>query len=418
MSGQPSSPSSVISTTAPSPAKKRKRPDADAEELEVDVTAPEPPSKKALRKAKKGKNVPIKLLPRVEAQTQTSSPEDEAIVTSQPPKRSGYGIWIGNLPWSASRSDLRTFITSDTNITDDAITRIHMPAPNESATGLRSFAKPQNKGFAYVDFSTQTALNEALTLSETLLTGRRVLIKDSKSFEGRPDKPKEEEDSTRKYSGKPPSKRIFVGNLDFDATKEGLKEHFSRCGEILDVHMATFEDSGKCKGYSWVEFDTIEAGQAAVRGWVNVEQKREHTAGEDESSQEEDKLKSKGKPRLRKWWVNKFQGRLLRMEFAEAKEVRYKKRFGKGATTQQGSITDVTRESKDAENTRAHPSKYQPDASILHDSRDGVQGRYSKAPLNPRKIDARSIKPGAALAAAPRLQGSIVASKGKKTVLA
>ena len=414
MTSQPSSPSSAISTSALPSAKKRKRSDADTEELEVDVTAPEPPSKKALRKAKKGKKLPIKFLPEVEAQTQTSSPEDEKAVTSQPPKRSGYGIWIGNLPWSASKSDLRNFITSDTNITDDAITRIHMPAPKESATPLRSFAKPQNKGFAYVDFSTQTALDEALALSETLLTGRRVLIKDSKSFEGRPDKPKEEEDSLRTYSGKPPSKRIFVGNLDFDATKEGLKDHFSRCGEILDVHLATFEDSGKCKGYGWVEFDTIEAGQAAVRGWVNIEQKREHSAGEDESSQEEDKLKPKRKPKLRKWWVNKFNGRPLRMEFAEAKEVRYKKRFGKSATTQQESTTEVTRESKDAD----HPSKDQPDTSTIPDSRDAVKQHYSKASSTPRKIDARSIKPGAALAAAPRLQGSIVASKGKKTVLA
>ncbi|KAG7001321.1 hypothetical protein G7Y79_00032g066740 [Physcia stellaris] len=418
MSSQPSSPSSEMSTSALPPAKKRKRSDAATEELEVDVTAPEPPSKKALRKAKKGKNVPTKSLPKIEAQTQTSSPESENVIMSQPSKRSGYGIWIGNLPWSASKSDLRTFITADTKITDDAITRIHMPAPKESATALRSFAKPQNRGFAYVDFSTQAALDEALALSETLLTGRRVLIKDSKSFEGRPDKPKEEEDTLRKYSGKPPSKRIFVGNLDFDATKEGLKEHFSRCGEILDVHLATFEDSGKCKGYGWVEFETIEAGQSAVRGWVDIEQKREDSGGEDESSQEEDKPRSKGKSKLRKWWVNRFQGRPLRMEFAEAKEVRYKKRFGKSAKTQQDSTTDLTKESKDVKITRAHPSEDQPNGSTLADSPNVVQQHYNKAPSNPRKIDARSIKPGAALAAAPRLQRSIVASKGKKTVLA
>lgn len=393
-------------------SKKRKRQDTTAEELEVDITAPEPPSKKALRKARKAKQTPAEPLPNDKGKVHPGS-DDGKPEPSEPAKRSEYGIWIGNLPWSASKADLRTFLTSDTNITDASIMRIHMPTPKESAATSRSFVKPQNKGFAYVDFTTQTSLKEALALSESLLTGRRVLIKDSKSFEGRPEKTNENQDAAVK-SGKPPSKRVFVGNLDFDTTKKDIQEHFSRCGEVLDVHIATFEDSGKCKGYGWVEFDTVEAGQAAVRGWVEIEQKGEGGDSEDEEQGTKEKSKTKKKPRPRKWYVNKIYGRPLRVEFAEGKEVRYKKRYGKKSTTEQEASANPDAKVAGVEATVALPLNEE--ASNSSGPRN-TKSRFSE-PRKPRKIDARNIRPGAALSAAPRLQARIVPSQGKKTILA
>jgi len=398
-------------TPPPSPPRKRKRDQSTIEELEVDVTAPEPPSKKALRKAKKGKIVPSAKAakPTISEIHQSDSDDKEVPAQTVPAKRSEHGIWIGNLPWTATKSDLRNFFTKDTDITEEMITRVHMPAPSEAANAAsRQKIKPQNKGFAYVDFSTATPISEALALSETLLTGRRVLIKDSKSFAGRPEKAKEEDVLTT-YSGKPPSKRIFVGNLGFDATKEGLHEHFARCGEIADVHVATFEDSGKCKGYAWVEFEEQEGGEAAVRGWVNHEENEDiedEEGGKDGSDEvQEEKTKPKRKPKLRKWWVNKFKGRPLRMEFAEDKAIRYKKRYGKDGTakTNQNSREDPT-EATSADTT-------QPPDESHSSTKPRPQRTYP-----PRKVDARTIKPGAALAAAPRLTGGIVPSLGKKIV--
>ena len=405
------------STSPPPSSKKRKRHAPGLEELEVNIAAPEPPSKKALRKAKKGNIVPNDSSSKTHPVVETPNPNDDRAELVQQSQRSEFGIWIGNLPWSASKLDLRNFLVSDTTITDDAITRIHMPTPKDSTATLRSPAKALNKGFAYVDFSNQTTLDHALSLSESFLTGRRVLIKDSRSFEGRPAKPKEEQDTITSSSTKPPSKRIFVGNLAFDATKEGIKEHFSKCGEVLDVHIATFEDSGKCKGYGWVEFDTIDAGQAAVRGWVDFYQNQDQNNDQGLSEQEEEQSKPKQKPKTRKWWVNKFQGRPLRMEFAEAKEVRYKKRFGKSTISQQDSSSHTLGESDDVKDTADDPSEHR-----FGRSKDsGSQNTESTRTANPaaaRKVDARTIKPGAALASAPRLQGNIIASKGKKTVLA
>ena len=390
----------VVITPPLSPSRKRKRGERIAEEIEVDVTAPEPPSKKALRKTKKGKAAPAAPIlgsKSVAVQSGSISVEDAPAGASAPSKRSEYGIWIGNLPWTTTKNDLRSFLTKDTDIPDSMITRLHLPTPSQGIiANSRQRVKPQNKGFAYVDFSTDEVLAKALALSEKLLTGRRVLIKDSRSFEGRPERNKEQE-TTIQNSGKPPSKRIFVGNLDFETTKQALEEHFTRCGEILDVHIATFEDTGKCKGYAWIEFADLEAGEAAVRGWVSFNKADSENEDEEIAAAlaEEGGLERKKKPKLRKWWVNRLLGRPLKLEFAEGKDVRYRKRFGKVSSDAKDGMTVVDPDP----GSMAQPS-FKESTS---------QKRY------PRKFDARKVKPGASLAAAPRSTGGIVESKGKKT---
>ncbi|KAL9583854.1 MAG: hypothetical protein Q9212_002472 [Teloschistes hypoglaucus] len=426
-------PQPIDPDSAPESSKKRKRPTEASEELEVDINAPEPPSKKALRKAKKGKiAVHSKSTSNAAAPIPRTPPNDghpgpitqaaEATngEAATPNKRSRYGIWIGNLLFTTTKTDLRTFLTASTQITDTSITRIHMPAPS-GASSSHPKIKPQNKGFAYVDFSTAEALAEAVALSETLLAGRKVLIKDAKNFEGRPEKKPEDIDTKKAAAGnvkpgKPPSKRVFVGNLSFDTEKGDLEEHFAQCGEVLDVHVATFEDSGKCKGFAWVTFAEIEAAEAAERGWikkapygVDDEDEDEDDVNEDDVGDPATSKKPKGKPKHRKYWVNKLNGRPLRMEFAEDASVRYKKRFGKDANV----------------NTKPNGEALEPEAPAEPQTGEGMESRSKLQGVQnqvnkgaPKKRDARNIKPGAALAAAPRLTGGIVASEGKKTTFA
>ena len=399
----------AVDTISPpaSPSKKRKRDHSSAAEIEVNVSAPEPPSKKALRKAKKSQHAPATTDFNIKQDTKSpaTNPISEETLKpqSEAPKRSDYAIWIGNLPWTATKLDLRAFLTRDSQIKEGMIIRLHMPPPSKSTIAAsKQKIKPQNQGFAYVDFSSKEALVEALTLSEKLITGRRVLIKDAKSFEGRPEKSKVEPTPTN--PGKPPSNRIFVGNLGFDTTKEMLKTHFVQCGEIADVHLATFEDTGKCKGYAWVEFTELDAGEKAVRGWVNLEQENSGYEDPEISEALADQTKPKKNPRLRRWWINRLEGRPLRMEFAEGKDVRYKKRFGKEGTSKKEGDTAVD----SAEQPIAEPPIT--DADVARPLKT-----YQKSTKTANNVDARTIKPGAALAAAPRLTGGIVESQGKKT---
>lgn len=332
-------------------SEKRKRSALPDDEIEVDVNLPEPPSKKALRKAKKQK-VSGKSESESKKEKKASKREhngDEDLLDESeddeesPPRKSEppkpvYSIWIANLPFAINKAALQKFLIDNAQppIPPSAISRLHMPAP-PNARASQTKLKPQNKGFAYVDFSDQQSFTAALALTETPLGGRNVLIKDAKNFEGRPQEAadKSNESKTAKaWSGgekKQASRRVFVGNLGFDVTKEDLSELYTPCGEVADIHMATFEDTGKCKGFAWVTFTDVSAAEAAVRGWTKIPEK---PAAEEESEpdvgdeQDPDKAPKK-KVSMRKWFVNRMQGRTVRCEYAEDPSVRYKKRFGK-----------------------------------------------------------------------------------------
>jgi RNA recognition motif-containing protein len=397
------------------PIKKRKRESTQMEEIEVDVTAPEPPSKKALRRAKKGKPISTTASKSTKSGAYTSDVNSDG---EKKAKRSDYGIWIGNLPFSVTKADIRKFLIEKSLITDDQITRVHLPSPN-SPNSVRPARKlkPQNKGFAYIDLSTESVLDKALELSETLLSGRRVLIKNAKSFKGRPEKPSDAT-LTGRSSGKPPSKKVFVGNLSFDTTEEDLREHFSRCGVVKTVFIATFEDSGKCKGFALVEFEDLEAAEAAVRGWVKVPIKEEEEGESSEATEDtggEEGGEKKGN-RMKKWWVNRIRGRALRMEFAEDKVVRYKKRYGKGGTARvttamHADVPGLDSVKVDGELATADISK--PSRPPRKKDFSGKE-RLGRLEGTSGKVDARTIKPGAALANAQRMTGGIVESKGTK----
>lgn len=380
---------------AETPAKKRKR-DILPEELEIDVNLPEPASKKAARKAKKAKLDPTSTADGDAADTSAKTGGEAKGNKDTDGKRSEHGVWIGNLPWSATKDSLRKFLTDNSEIASDQITRVHMPPPTKVNPSWTT--KPLNKGFAYVDFSTELAMYTAIALTETKMDGRALLIKNAKSFEGRPDKPKTEEvqDGRRggiaDKSGHPPNKRVFIGNLSFDVTKEDLQEHYAQCGDIEDIHMATFEDSGKCKGYAWITFADVEAATWAVKGFIFKDPSEfKKKSKKDESESEEEDAKPEKK---RKWFINKFMGRELRCEFAEDATTRYNKRWGKDRPVK--AVDGVN-----------------PDRWRNFDQ--GGDGRSGRPNGSKRKVDPRTIKSGAAHTSAPRASQAIVQSQGKKT---
>jgi RNA recognition motif-containing protein len=401
--------------------KKRKRPIvAPEDEIEIDINLPEPESKKAKRQAKKEKK-------ERKARAANGEPEEKPAAAVEPPapgQRSEYGIWIGNLPWSATKDTLRTWF-EDQGIDDKSITRLHMPPPPEEKGPSRPGFKPLNKGFAYVDFLGLPELELALALSEKLMGGRKVLIKNAKSFEGRPSKSDAElaKKAAAAPDGKEPTQRIFIGNLGFDVTKDDLMEHFAQAGAIEDIHMATFQDTGKCKGFAWVRFHDIESAASAVRGYIfksgsgDDDDDDEDAEEEDEEEEEDegDKKKSgkgkKKKEKKRKWFINRLAGRPVRVEFAEDAQTRYKKRYGSkpagDAPRQSGPRPNWgNREGGEEGAGEGAPDRRAP-RKMDADARQAMRRQ--------RHVDARNVAPGKALATAQRASTAIVAPAGKKT---
>lgn len=61
------------------------------------------------------------------------------------------------------------------------------------------------------------------------------------------------------------NKKLYVGNLPYSATEDQIRTLFSQAGEIRDVAVITDRETGKSKGFGFVEMATAEAAQEAIK---------------------------------------------------------------------------------------------------------------------------------------------------------
>lgn len=59
-------------------------------------------------------------------------------------------------------------------------------------------------------------------------------------------------------------KKLYVGNLPYSASEEALAEKFSECGTVESAKIITDRDTGRSKGFGFVEMSTDEEAQAAI----------------------------------------------------------------------------------------------------------------------------------------------------------
>jgi RNA recognition motif-containing protein len=59
---------------------------------------------------------------------------------------------------------------------------------------------------------------------------------------------------------------IYVGNLNYRATEEGLQELFSRFGEVTSAKIMTDKMSGRSKGFGFIEMANDDQANAAIEG--------------------------------------------------------------------------------------------------------------------------------------------------------
>ena len=373
------------------PTKKRKAED----EIEIDINSSVPLSKKQKRMLRRGKvtleelnakyNIDassISEFQKEQAESKKSKTEgsaaegeedDEAEADEKKKvKKEQFGVWIGNMSFDTTKEDLIRFIKAKTKdneneeerVEESDIVRVKLPLASNEGKQVK------NKGFCYMDFDSETKMLAVVKLSENQLNGRNLLIKNSKSFEGRPDK-----NDLVASSKNPPSRILFVGNLSFDTTDEVLRKHFQHCGEITKIRMATFQDSGKCKGFAFVDFKE-EAGATKA-------------------------LKDKS--------VRKLALRPIRMEYGED---RSKRQVRKRPDQNNGQQRDGMRKQFDIPNEHSGPRR---DTRTSEKPRDKPQGKRPSNNYNKAKMGNNNrLKSSIALASAQRGSAAIVPSEGKK----
>src|SRR4051812_31859628 len=59
-------------------------------------------------------------------------------------------------------------------------------------------------------------------------------------------------------------KKLYVGNLPFSATEQVLSDTFAQCGTVESVKIITDRETGRSKGFGFVEMATDAEAQDAI----------------------------------------------------------------------------------------------------------------------------------------------------------
>jgi len=81
---------------------------------------------------------------------------------------------------------------------------------------------------------------------------------------------------------------IYVGNLSFDTSEASLRAAFGAHGEVLEAKIITDRDTGRSRGFGFVEMANKEEGQAAIEA-LNGTDLDERTLTVNEARPREDR---------------------------------------------------------------------------------------------------------------------------------
>ena len=175
----------------------------------------------------------------------------ESVVADDP---SSTTVFVGRLSWNVDNDWLKSEFEECGEVVG---ARVQM----DRNTG-------KSRGFAYVEFADPASVEKALELSGKEIDGRPINVDRSTNNKasGGGSNPNEARRAAFGDNIKPPSSVLFVGNMSWDATEDSLWDVFAEYGDVKSVRVPTDRDSGKMKGFGYVEFFDIEIAKKAFEG--------------------------------------------------------------------------------------------------------------------------------------------------------
>ena len=148
-------------------------------------------------------------------------------------------IYVGNLPAPTTEHELSSLFERVGRV-------VFVRLMRDRDTG-------RPKGFGFVEMGDGEAEQAIQQLNGVDLHGYALAITEAR--------PRPESSAGQ---GIPPS-RLFVGNLPYDATGAELKELFSSVGPVASVFLPVERESGKPRGFAFVDFSERAHAEEAVR---------------------------------------------------------------------------------------------------------------------------------------------------------
>ena len=63
------------------------------------------------------------------------------------------------------------------------------------------------------------------------------------------------------------AQKLYVGNLSFDSTEDDVRNLFSQYGEVHSVNLIADRDTGRPRGFGFVEMENADEAQRALDGY-------------------------------------------------------------------------------------------------------------------------------------------------------
>ena len=58
--------------------------------------------------------------------------------------------------------------------------------------------------------------------------------------------------------------KLYIGNLNYDVTNDQLEEYFSQAGKVVSAMVISDRQSGRSKGFGFVEMSSLEEAKKAI----------------------------------------------------------------------------------------------------------------------------------------------------------
>jgi RNA recognition motif-containing protein len=114
------------------------------------------------------------------------------------------------------------------------------------------------RGFGFVHFTSTDSADRALEVQHTI-NGKVVEVKRAQ--------PRDRKDGNQS-SNNPPDEsqlKVFVGGVGQGLTEEDLKEFFTKYGNVLRVHIMTDKETGRPRGFAFVDYDNTASVEQALK---------------------------------------------------------------------------------------------------------------------------------------------------------